>query len=66
MRPTMADLAERMARNLGPQVPQTDDRDKLSADALIYVDLAASLQRQATTDPTLNGADVEKRYRADD
>ena len=36
-------------------------RDPLSDDALKYVDQVARLQREATQDPYLNGADAKRR-----
>jgi hypothetical protein len=53
-------MGQRQLMNCYP-LPPSPPPD-LSADQRAYVDQLARGQAAATTDPTLNGADAERRY----
>jgi hypothetical protein len=58
----MADSPSRQARQQ-EYLPEQSPRRLLSDEAMQYVNLAAKLQREAVTDPALNGADALARLR---
>jgi hypothetical protein len=56
---------QRQQHSQGPQGPTTAGQDKFSLDALLYESQRQELQRQATQNPALNGADPARRYQRD-